>query len=313
MRNPQSVRGAITGLVIAVFALSACGGDDAFDSSAGSSSGTKKELVVGGPTFTEAAIMQNMYAQVLQKAGFTVQLKAVGERPIYTEALKSGEIDIVPDYLATTVNKLNGSQVSSPDADATYAELQKIGKSLGIGALQPAKALNTNAFYVTKEFAAANGGLTSLSELAATGKTIRLGAPADCTQNPFCLGDPGLKGVYGLRVAEPVQKYDFGSPAMAKAVRDGVVDVGESGTTDGTLAKNGFVVLADDKKLQHADNLLPVINLKDASDPKIAEALNKLSAILTTEDLTGLNAQVDVERRKPADVAREYLTAKGLL
>ncbi|MGL5857013.1 MAG: glycine betaine ABC transporter substrate-binding protein, partial [Angustibacter sp.] len=268
-------RTLIASAAVAVLALTACGGgdDDAFSSggSGGSTSGGGGTLVVGGPTFTEAAIMQNMYKLLLEKAGFTVQLKAVGERPIYTEALKSGDIDIVPDYLATTADKLAGEQVSSPDAQVTLAKLQEVGKPLGIGALTPSAAVNTNAFYVSATFAADNGDITTLSQLADTGKTIRLGAPADCPQNPFCLGDPGLKGTYDLTVSGP-KKYDFGSVAMADAVAKGTVDMGVTGTTDGTLAAKGLVILEDDKKLQHADNLVPVINLKDASDPKIAEA-----------------------------------------
>jgi osmoprotectant transport system substrate-binding protein len=187
-----------------------------------------------------------------------------------------------------------------------------VGKGVGLGALEPAKASDQNAFYVTKKFAAANGKLTSLSQLAALKKPVTLGADTFCAapDQPFCVN--GLKGTYGLDVTLK-DSYEFGSVKLRTDVANGVVDMGESGTTDGTLEPAGMLVLQDDKKLQPAENLVPVINVKDASDPKIAEALNKLAPVLTTEDLTALNAKVDAERQKPADVAKEYLTAKKLI
>jgi osmoprotectant transport system substrate-binding protein len=316
LTHPLRRRVLLAGVAALTLALTACGGDDnAFSGSSGSSSSAAGgKLVVGGPTFTEAAIMQNMYKLLLEKAGFTVELKAVGERPIYTKSLESGDIDIVPDYLASTVDFLNGGKiVSSADATETLVKLNEIGKPLGVGGLQPSQALNSNAFYVTKKFAEANGNLTTLSQLAALNKPVKMGAAPDCPQNPYCLGQPGLTGTYGLKVDGAPKKYEWGSKAMANAVLQGTVDVGESGTTDATLAPQGLVVLQDDKQLQHADYLVPVINLKDASDPKIASALNALAPVLTTADLTALNEKVDAERQKPEDVAKAYLTSKGLL
>ena len=89
--------------------------------------------------------------------------------------------------------------------------------------------------------------------------------------------------------------------------------MGLTGTTDGTLDALGLVVLQDDKKLQAADNLVPIVNTKEAGDPAIADALNSLADVLTTQDLQDLNAQVDGQRRKPDAVATEYLKSKNLL
>ncbi|MEO7061248.1 MAG: glycine betaine ABC transporter substrate-binding protein, partial [Lapillicoccus sp.] len=107
--------------------------------------------------------------------------------------------------------------------------------------------------------------------------------------------------------------YQFGSVKLAQDVVDGKVDIGESGTTDGTLDAQGLVVLTDDKKLQPAENLTPFYNLAKAGDAKIAAALNKLAPVLTTEDLTALNSKVDAERQKPEDVAKAYLQSKKLI
>jgi osmoprotectant transport system substrate-binding protein len=320
----------LAGAALTAFALAACGGGgDAFDAASSSttagaggsasSGGSATTVTVGGPTFTEAAIMEQMYVLLLEDAGVKTEVKTAGNRAIYTKSLQSGEIDVVPDYLGSMLNYLynqanpdNKKPVSTSDVQATLAKLHEVGKPVGLGALEPAQASDQNAFYVTKKFAAANGNITTLSQLAALKKPVTLGADSFCDapDQPFCV--KGLKSTYGLDVTLK-DSYEFGSVKLRTDVENGVVDMGESGTTDGTLAANGMVILQDDKKLQPAENLVPVINLKDASDPKIATALNKLAPVLTTEDLTALNAKVDAERQKPADVAKEYLTSKQLI
>ena len=105
MRKTQSFVVLMVGLVLA---LTACGGDD--DSSSQASSPTasaKGELTVGGANFTEMLIMQQMYKQLLEKAGFTVKVQSVDNRELYAPALRSGEIDVVPEYLATMTEYLN--------------------------------------------------------------------------------------------------------------------------------------------------------------------------------------------------------------
>ena len=104
----------------------------------------------------------------------------------------------------------------------------------------------------------------------------------------------------------------FGSTSGKQKVIAGQAQLGLTGTTDGTLDGLGLVILEDDKMLQAADNLVPIVNTESAGDAQIAEVLNALAAVLTTEDLAGLNQKVDGEREKPADVAQDYLTDKGL-
>ena len=84
-------------------------------------------------------------------------------------------------------------------------------------------------------------------------------------------------------------------------------------TTDATLDQFGLVLLEDDKRLQNADNVLPVVNAKDAGGQDVGDALAKLTAVLTTEDLTELNRKADAERLKPAAVAAEYLKSRKLV
>jgi osmoprotectant transport system substrate-binding protein len=87
----------------------------------------------------------------------------------------------------------------------------------------------------------------------------------------------------------------------------------EVATDDGTLAQFNLVILDDDKHVQLADNLVPIVGKKYAKDATLAAAINKLAPVLTSADLGALDAQVDNEKKLPADVAKAYLVDKGLI
>lgn len=302
--------------------LAACGGDDGDDAATESDGQAEDrvELTVGGASWTEMAIMQEMYKALLEDAGYTVTLQAVDNREIYEPALESGDIDIVPEYAATMAEflnaKVNGpdapseSPVATSDAAETVANMQPLAEELGLLVLEPAEAANQNGFVVSQEYSDANGGITTLSELGALGEPLVLAAVEECPDRPFC--QPGLEEVYGLQFSE-VLPLGFGSPQTKEAVAAGDAQLGLVGTTDGTLGDYGLILLEDDQNLQLADNLVPVVNADTAGDETIAEVLNQLSTVLTTEDLAELNAAVDAERQLPEDVARQYLEDNGLL
>jgi osmoprotectant transport system substrate-binding protein len=107
---------------------------------------------------------------------------------------------------------------------------------------------------------------------------------------------------------------DFDSLPLKQAIKSDKVQLGEVSTTDATLSALGLVTLTDDKHLQNADYLVPIVNKSQlSSHPQIATALNPLAAILTTADLGKLDNQVDGQRQTVQDVAKAYLTSKGLL
>lgn len=126
----------------------------------------------------------------------------------------------------------------------------------------------------------------------------------------FC--KPGLEKTYGIDITA-LDPKGVGTPQAKQAVKDGTDQLVLTTTTDATLDNFGPVLLKDDKKLQNADNVLPVVNAKSAGDKEIAAALGKLTRALTTEDLITLNRKADAERLKPADVAQAYLESKGLV
>jgi osmoprotectant transport system substrate-binding protein len=140
--------------------------------------------------------------------------------------------------------------------------------------------------------------------------TLVLGGPPECPDRPFCL--KGLQDVYGLEFKEFVP-LDVAGPLTVQALSGGQIQVGLLLTSDPAIATNGFVLLEDDKQLQLADNLIPVVRkeIVDAN-PGVADVLNTMMSRLTQEELTNLNKAVTVDLESPADVAREWITAQNL-
>ncbi|MEJ7743620.1 MAG: glycine betaine ABC transporter substrate-binding protein [Nocardioidaceae bacterium] len=139
---------------------------------------------------------------------------------------------------------------------------------------------------------------------------MKLAAAPDCVGRDDC--EKGLKGVYGIDITEVVP-LGYGTAQTKDAVLNGEVELGQTGTTDGTLEAQDLVLLEDDEGIQPAQNLIPAVNSDFLADnPDVEDVLNELSSTLTTEDLGTLNAQVDVERMEVSDVAQTYLEEKGL-
>ncbi|MFB8219907.1 MULTISPECIES: ABC transporter substrate-binding protein [Streptomyces] len=321
MSRTSRIAGAVVGMVALAGSLAACGGDSLEKEKGGSGSsagdGKKGSLVVGSASFTESKVLAELYAQILGDAGYSTSITTVKNRELYEPSLEKGEIDVVPEYAATIAEflnaKVNGAEkaqaapVASGDAAATVAALEKLAGPLGLKVLPAGKAVDQNAFAVSKEFAEKNN-LTTLSDLGKSKIKVKIAAGDECEVRPFCA--PGLKKTYGIDVTG-IDPKGVGTPQSKQAVRDGKVQLVLTTTTDAVL--DGLVFLEDDKKLQNADNVLPVLNAADAGAPEIAEALGKLTSALTTEDLAELNRKVDAERAKPTDVAKEYLESKGLI
>lgn len=282
-------------------------------STAASGGGT---VVIGSADFSESQVLANLYALLAQSAGYKTKIQTVTTREIYEPALEKGQIDIVPDYAATfteflnhKVNGANAPTVATSNKDTTLVQLKKLAAPLGLTALEPSDAADQNAFAVTKDFAAKHN-LKTLSDLAAAKLPIKLAAPAECKARTFCGG--ALTDKYGINVTQ-FDTFDFDSVPGKKAVQDGKDDMVEVATDDGTLDQFNLVILDDDKHVQLADNLVPIVGKKYASDATLAAAINKLAPVLTSKDLGALDAQVDNEKKLPADVAKAYLVQKGLI
>ncbi len=292
----------------------ACAGNDV--SSSGSSD--KGSVTISGQNFTEATLVANMYKLLLQDKGYSVTMKLVGSRDVYmAKGQFPGAVDVVPEYLGGIADKLNALQngsdakpVTTPDPQQTLDAVKPLADKAGITLLQPADATDQNAFFVTKDFADKNS-LKTLSDLGALGKPVVLAAAPDCEGRTDCAG--GLKDQYGINVTK-VLPLGYASPQTYDSVLKGEAQLGETSTTDGSLASQGLTLLEDDKHIQPAQNLIPAVSSDFlAKHADVKDTLNSLMAKLTTADLTDLNGKVGNERQKPEDVAKQYLQDQGLL
>jgi len=299
--------------------LAACGSSDSSSSTAtdgGSSTpaADKGTVRISGQNFTEAEIVADMYAAVLQKAGYTPDVHLVGTRDVYMKIFPK-KLDVVPEYTGAIVEFLNGTYngstakpITVSDPQKTIDKAQPLLKKAGITLLNPSDATDTNAFFVTKDYADQNN-VSTLSDLK--GKSVALAAAPDCKGRLDCEG--GLTSAYGIKITK-ILPLGYASQQTYDSVLKGESQLGETSTTDGTLDSQGLVLLDDDKQIQPAQNLVPMVSSSFLSaHPDVADPLNQLMSTLTTDDLTKLNAQVSVDRQKPEDVAQQWLSDAGLI
>ncbi len=266
-------------------------------------------VVVGSANFPEQLILANMYADVLEDAGVTVERRLnLGSREVIFPALESGEIDLLPEYLGA-LHAFLGEGEEEPITD-TQELRSALEEELpeGIVLLESSAAQDQDALAVTKE-TAEKFDLQTVSDLAPVADMLTLGGPAETAER--YVGVPGLKEVYGVEFGE-FRALDAGGPLTTEALNSGQIDVGRVFSTQGVIAANDWVVLEEDKPLVPSENITPVIREEVLTD-EIRAALNELSATLTTEELTALNRRVEVDKDDPDQVARDYLTEKGLI
>ncbi|OON82650.1 ABC transporter substrate-binding protein [Streptomyces tsukubensis] len=278
--------------------------------------GDSKQLTIGTTGITESDLLAEMYALLLRKAGYRTEMLTVANRELYEPALESGQIDVVPEYAATFADWLNAkdkgadaSPVGSPDLDATMRALRRLAEPRGLTVLDPGKAVDQNAYAVTRAFAD-RLHLKTLSDLGASNQGVRLAAGDECATRVYC--QPGLEKVYKINITG-IDPKGVGTTQSKKAVQSGQARMLVTTTTDATLDQFGLVILDDDKKLQNADYIVPVVNRARAGSRGVARALESLAPVLTTADLASLNRRVDGWRRLPEDVARSYLKSKHLI
>ncbi|MCX4850907.1 ABC transporter substrate-binding protein [Streptomyces sp. NBC_00893] len=278
--------------------------------------GDSRHLTIGSAGFTESDLLAQMYALLLNRAGYSTKIISVTNREIYEPALENGQIDVVPEYAATFADWLNAKKngadatpVGSPDLAATMKALRALAAPRGLTVLDAGRAVDQNAFAVTARYAAEHH-LKTLGDLGRSGLPVRLAAGDECVQRPYCA--PGLKKTYGIRVTA-VDPKGVGTTQAKQAVQNGQDQMVLTTTTDATLDNFGLVLLTDDRHLQNADYLVPVVNRSRAGSEGVRKALGRLNTVLTTADLARLNEQVDSWRRLPEDVARNYLESEHLV
>lgn len=290
---------AVAVVLVLLLPLSACGGGSGPE-------GSTAPLRIGGFDFTESSILAHVYAGALRSGGYPVELRLnLGNREVVAPALQQGAIDLYPGYAASEYG-FGRSVPENMNAMETVNALRSRLKAQGLTALRPSAAVNTNAFAVTRS-TAERYNLKKLTDLAPVAPTMVLGGPPECPNRPFCLA--GLERVYGLRFRE-FRPLDAAGPLSKQALRAGGVDVIVVFSTDGFVLSNEIVVLEDDKHLQAADNVVPIIREQVATSG-VRRILNKVSSALDTSDLVRLNKRAEDEDLEA--LAQGWLREHGLM
>lgn len=268
----------------------------------------KPTVTIGDKNYTEQFVLGELYALALQAQGYSVNIdRNIGPTEVTIQALKTGQVDMYPEYLQTFNQSIAGYRRSYRSPAAAYRAAQRYARAHGFELLNRTPFSDTDAIAVTVGFAAANRVKTiaDLSQL----------------QQPMTLGGPPQFAQDQLSVVERAYKF---SPASYKtlavgdqyqALNQGQVQAAYVNTTDGQLATGDYQLLDDPDRLFGVGNVVPVVLAKALAQegPAFAQTVNRVSALLTLSTMRELNSLVDVAHESPTAVATQFLATHGLL
>jgi osmoprotectant transport system substrate-binding protein len=270
-------------------------------------------ISVGSFDFPESGLLAEIYGQALAAHGFRIRIMpGLGNRELVDPALMSGLIQVVPEYAGSALEFVSLGRLSATSsADATNKALAASVDDAGLVAGRPAPAQDTNAIVVTAA-TAARYGLRSIADLARVAPRLVFGGPPECPGRPYCL--PGLEHTYGIHFRRFIP-LDAAGPLTLQALEAGNVNAALLFSTNPSIRTQHLVVLADDRGLQPAENVTPLIR-RDAVaryGGGLVAVLNKVSAHLDTGSLRAMDALVQLGGQAPRRVAATWLRTHGLV
>ena len=269
-------------------------------------------ITVGSFDFPESVLLAYLYADTLAGKGYPVRVLAnLGTRELVDPSLMAGLIQLVPEYTGSALDFVSLGRVhATANIAGTAQALARSVAERGLVTGRPAAAQDGNAIVVTAA-TAARYHLRTISDLARVARQLLFGGPPECPERLYCL--PGLRLRYGLRFREFIP-LDAGGTLTRQALVAGDISVALLFTTDPAIRARHLVVLADNRALQPAENVVPVLRRATAGrfGPGLLAALNALSARLSSAALAALDAQVELDGRAPRTVAERWLQAHGL-
>ncbi|MEG3265192.1 ABC transporter permease/substrate-binding protein [Streptococcus suis] len=271
-----------------------------------------KQLVIAGKLGAEPEILINMYKLLIEdRTDIKVEIKPnFGKTSFLYEALKSGSIDIYPEYTGTitsTLLKNSPTDLSTnPEEVYTYAK-EAILEQDGLMYLAPMAFQNTYALAVTEDYAQ-DHGIEKISDLAKVQQTAVAGFSLEFNDRED--GNIGLKNLYNLQLnvktMEPALRYE--------AIKSGNVQIIEAYSTDSKVVTYKLKILEDDKQLFPPYQAAPLLSKETLEKyPELEQVLGVLAGNISTEEMTQMNYAVDVEGKSAEQVAREYLEQENLL
>jgi len=278
-------------------------------SMAGCSSEKEGDVVrVGGKNFSEQYIMADMLRILIEeKAGLETTMTTNLAGNVLFDAIKSDQVDLYLEYTGTGLVNLGRETIYDPDE--VYRSVKEgFEEELQIKWLEPYGFNNTYAMVVTKE-TAEKYNLKTISDMAAVGEEMDLGCTYIFTERDD--GYPGLSKHYDFEFNDVIGM----DPAlMYQALVQGSVDVISAFATEGRISAFDLVILEDDKQFFPPYDAAPIVRMDLLEKhPEIEEILNLLANKIDDIKMAELNAAVDLDKREPEDVARDFLIELGLI
>lgn len=272
----------------------------------------KKPLVIAGKLGAEPEILINMYKELIEdETDIKAEVKPnFGKTSFLYEALKSGSIDIYPEFTGTVTSTLLEEDLGDIEKDPEeYYKVARdeILKQDDLVYLNPSEFQNTYALAVREDFAKENN-LEKISDLKKLEKSMVAGFTLEFNDRED--GNKGLKSLYDLnfdvKTMEPALRYT--------AISNKSIDVTDVYSTDSQIITNKLRVLEDDKKLFPPYQAAPLLRSETLEKyPELEKALGKLSGKITSKEMAEMNYEVDVKGRPAKDVARDYLIKERLI
>lgn len=273
---------------------------------------SNQKLVIAGKLGSEPEIIINMYKILIEDAtDINVEIKPnFGKTTFLYEALKTGSIDIYPEYSGTIITSLlkDKEKTFSNDPKIVYEMAkEKILKQDNLIYLKPSTFQNTYALAVKEKYAKENM-LENISDLKKIEKNIIAGFTLEFNDRKD--GNIGLKEIYKLnlkvKTMEPSLRY--------QAISNDNVQLVDVYSTDSKILTNKLKLLKDDKNLFPPYQVAPLIRKETIEKhPELKEILEKLSDKITTEEMIKMNYEVDIMEKPAYDVAKEFLISAGLI
>jgi len=267
------------------------------------------QLRVAAFDFPESLLLAEIYRAHLDAQGFTVgPVARLGPREVTGPALEQGRIDMVIEYAGSALNFVQRKDAAEADPALTHRRLRDALRTRGLVAANAARAQNQNVVAVRRT-TADELDLRSVSDLRTAAGDLVMGGPPECRSRMTCL--TGLEEVYGITFAKflPIN----GTAKVAAALHAEEIDVGLVFSTDPAMARTEFLALDDDRGLQPAENITPVLRADavERHGQELVTAIDAVSAELTTTELAHLNLQV-ADGAAPETVAAQWLKRHGL-
>lgn len=265
---------------------------------------------IGTKNFTEQLILGELMALLIEaRTDLRVERRFnLGGTMICHEALKSGEIDLYAEYTGTALTAiLKQSVIADPDR-AYETVTREYRQHFAADWLSPFGFNNTFAITIRKSDASLRN-LRTISDLIAISGALRAGFTAEFSERQD--GYPGLRRVYGLQFREAL---DLDPALMYQAIANREVDVICAFATDGRIAAFDLQPLQDDRGFFPPYQAAPVIRTEILeTHPELRQVLDLLAGLLDNAAMQRLNFKVDEKKRRPSDIAREFLEDRGML